>query len=189
MIKVKKQKQARISQGDIFRDIDFIEYVSEKSGIIEVSKIVFPIVIVLTQDCDLKLDYKFRWSRQPVATQDKWLISVLVAPLYNVEHVYEGEHLSELTMKMEKINRKKSPGNYLRKNEVPRYHYLEFPQDVDIVSSVVDFKHYFSTNVNYLKKIKKTNFVCQVSQLYREEISHRFASYLSRIGLPEISVY
>ena len=47
MIKVKKQKQARISQGDIFRDIDFIEYVSEKSGIIEVSKIVFPLVIVL----------------------------------------------------------------------------------------------------------------------------------------------
>ncbi len=184
MIKVKLQKHARICQGDIFREIEFIEYVSEKSGIIEVSKIVFPIVIVLTQDCDLEQDYKFRWSRQYTGTQDKWLISVLVAPLYNVEHVYEGEHLSELGMQMQKINKRKSPGEYLRKNNVPRYHYLEFPDEVEIVPSVIDFKHYFSANVKYLKRIKKRNFVCRVSELYREDISQRFASYLSRIGLP-----
>lgn len=186
MIKVKIQRQARICQGDIFRDIDFIEYASEKSGIIEVSKIVFPLIIILTQDCDLEQDYKFRWSKQPVKTQDKWLISVLVAPIYNVEHVYEGKHLSELDMKMSEINRTKSPGKNLRKNEVPRYHYLEFPEHIDIVPSVIDFKHYFSVNVKYLKQIKKDNFVCQVSVLYREDLSHRFAAYLSRIGLPRI---
>ena len=183
MIKVKKLRQARISQGDIFRDIDFKEYVSEKSGIIEVSKIVFPLVIVLSQDCDLEQDYKNRWSKQHIKNQDKWLISVLVAPIYNVEHVYEGEHLSELKMEMTKIKKNRSPGKNLRNNEVPRYHYLNFPDDVEIVSSVIDFKHYFSVNVNYLKIIKKTNFICQVSVLYREEISHRFAFYLSRIGI------
>ena len=151
---------------------------------VEVSKILFPYIIVLTQNCDLEQDYKFRWSRNKTETQDKWLISVIVAPLYNVEHVYEGVHLSELDMKMQLINKRKSPGKNLRKNEVPRFHYIKFPDDIKIVPSVIDFKHYFSSNVNYLKEKKKTNFICQVSELYRESISHRFASYLSRIGLP-----
>src|SRR5262249_27344924 len=83
--------------------------------------------------------------------------------------------------------KKRSPGEFLVKNERPRYHYLEFPNDIQIVSSVIDFKHYFSVNVKYLKKIKKTNFVCCVSDLYREDISQRFTSFLARIGLPEIS--
>jgi hypothetical protein len=186
MIKVKRQRHGRVCQGDIFRDIEYIEYVSEKSGVLEVSKIVFPLVIVLTQDCDLEQDYRFRWSkRKKDDSHDKWLISVLVAPLYNAEHFYQGEHLSDLQMKMEPVNKKKSPGQNLRNNERPRYHYLDFPLDVPIVPSVIDFKHYFSANVNYLKRVKKTNFVCSVSDLFREDISQRFASYLARIGLPE----
>ena len=186
MIRVKKQAHSRVCQGDIFRDVEYIEYVSEKGGVIEVSRIIFPLAIVLTQDCDLEQDFRFRWARKKKPqTQDKWLLSVLVAPLYNLEHVYEGEHLSELKIAMEKINRKKSPGTYLLINERPRYHYLDFAENVPIVPSVIDFKHYFSVNVNYLKKIKKSNFVCCVSDLYREDISQRFASFLARIGLPE----
>ena len=188
MIKVKRQRYPRICQGDIFRDVDYIEYVNEKSGIAEISKIVFPLVLVLTQDCDLEQDYKYRWSKDKGgSSHDKWLISVLVAPLYNAEHVYLGEHLSELDMRMESINKKKSPGQNLRNNERPRYHYIEFPPDIPIVPSVIDFKHYFSVNVNYLKKIKKSNYVCCVSDLFREDISQRFASYLARIGLPEFN--
>jgi hypothetical protein len=186
MIKIKKQRRSRICQGDIFRDIEFIEYVTEKSGIIEVSKIVFPLVVVLTQDCDLEQDYKLRWSRvDKKKTQDKWLLSVLVAPLYNEEHVYQGKHLSELDLTMEPISRSKSPGKYLRTNQLPRYHYLEFSDDIPLVSSIIDFKHYFSVNVKYLKKIKTSNFICSVSNLYREDMSHRFASFLARIGLPD----
>lgn len=185
MIKVRKGPR-RVCQGDIFKDVEYIEYASEQSGIIEVSKIVFPLVVVLTQDCDLEQDYRHRWSRQAGKNQDKWLLSVLVAPLYNAEHVYQGKHLSELDMAMQEINRKKTPGKYLRDNRLPRFHYLEFPDDIPIVPSVIDFKHYFSVNVRYLKKIKKTNFVCSVSGLFREDISQRFASFLARIGLPEM---
>jgi len=184
MIGVRTQRRARLVQGDLLRDVDCIEYAVEKSGNIEVSKIIFPLVIVLTQDCDLQQDYTFRWSKQAKQTQDKWLLSVLVAPLYNVEHVYSGEHLVELNMDMEPINRAKSPGQNLRKNETPRYHYLDFPETVPIPPSVIDFKHYFAVNVSHLKRLKAKNFVCQVSELYREDISQRFASFLARIGLP-----
>lgn len=184
VVRVKAGKNARLAQGDIIRDVEHIEYVSEKSGKIEVSKIVFPIAIVLTQDCDLAQDYKFRWSQTETKNEDKWLLSVLIAPLYNVEHIYTGEHLSDIGMTMGSIKRKSTQGNNLRRNEVPRYHYLEFPDSTPIVPSVVDFKHYFSVNVLYLKKLKKNNFVCRLSELYREDVSQRFSNFLARIGLP-----
>jgi hypothetical protein len=184
MVRVKKQKLARIAQGDILRDVGYIEHVSERGGIVEISKIQFPLVVVLTQDCDLAQDYTFRHSKLKAKTQDKFLLSVLVAPLYNVEHVYAGEHLQELGLKMAEINKTKTPGANLKNNETARYHYLEFPKDVPVVNSVIDFKHYFSINVSHLKVHKKTNFVCQLSELYREDVSQRFSSFLSRIGLP-----
>jgi hypothetical protein len=184
MVRIKKQKQARISQGDVIRDVEHVEYVSTKDGVVEISKITFPLVVVLTQDCDLAQDYKFRWSKDKTSNQDKLLLSVLVAPMYNAEQVYAGEHLQDLGLQMSPINKNKSPGQTLRKNETPRYHYIDFPSDIPVVASVIDFKHYFSINVEYLKKHKKSNFVCQLSELFREDVSQRFSSFLSRIGLP-----
>jgi hypothetical protein len=85
---------------------------------------------------------------------------------------------------MERINIKKTPGQTLIQNERPRYHYINFPVDVPLVASVADFKHYFSVHVTYLEGVRKTNFVCRLSDLYREDVSQRFAAYLARIGLP-----
>lgn len=182
MIKVDPKKEERILQGDIFRDIEYIESIMEDNGRLNISKILFPYIIVLSQDCDLAQDYRFRTEEKN--SQDKYLISVLVAPIYNYEHVCEGSHLSELEIKSQEINKKKTPGKNLRRNLNPRYHYLEFPSDVGLVPSVIDFKHYFSVSVMYLNQEKNEKFVCSVKELYREDISHRFAAFLSRIGLP-----
>lgn len=179
-VKVQTRRRIRISQGDVFRDVECIEYIAEQDGIIEVSKIVFPLVIVLTQDCDLEQDAGNRGK----PTQNTRLLSVLVAPLYNAEHVFRGEHLSEIGLTMESISKGKTPGKTLMQNERPRYHYIDFPMDVPVVPSVVDFKHYFSVHVRYLEGIRKNNFVCRLSDLFREDVSQRFAAYLGRIGLP-----
>ena len=187
MIRVKRQRLPRLCQGDILRDAEYIEYAVEKAGIIEVSKIVFPLVIVLTQDCDLEQDHYSRLPGQHATDgQDKWLLSVLVAPMYNFEHMLQGQHLSELGLTMQMIPRKKTPGTYLTSNQRPRYHYLEFSLDVPIPPSVIDFKHYFAANVPYLRKLKRTNFVCSVTAPYREDIAQRFASFLARVGLPDV---
>jgi len=43
-----------VTQGDIFKDVTFVEDVfGGKAGVIHVSQIVFPHVVVLTQACDL----------------------------------------------------------------------------------------------------------------------------------------
>ena len=175
--------ESRLCQGDILRDVHWVEHVVESSGIIEVARVSFPLAIVLTQDCDLEQDHLFRTEIH--STQDKWLISVLMAPLYNVEHVYQGKHLTELDIQMEPVPKSGNTGKFLRNNERPRYHYLEFEEDVPIVPSVIDFKHYFSATVKYLVGLKPTAYVCSVAPLFREDIAQRFASYLARVGLPE----
>lgn len=184
MIKVKIQKQSRVQQGDIIENVEYIEHVVENNGILEISKIEFPLVIVLTQDCDLNQDYMYRHGQNKKIDQDKYIISVLVAPIYNADHFFAGEHLSQLMQKMQSINKKKSPGTCILNNENPRYHYIEFPESIPIVPSIIDFKHYFSVNVETLKELKKDSFICKVGELYREQITLRFSNFLSRIGLP-----
>jgi len=184
MIKAELSAEPRLCQGDILRDVSNFEAFREFEGIVEIQSVLFPNVIVLTQDCDLEQDFGFRSIARE--TQDKFLISVLVAPIYNAQHLLVGEHLSELGMKFQKIQ-SMTKQDLLVRNQLPRYHYLEFPNGIPIVDSVIDFKHYFSVEVAYLQELKKTNFVCKVSELFREDISHRFASFLSRIGLPTLT--
>lgn len=179
---VQKRRLSRISQGDVFRDVECIEYVSERRGIVEVSKIVFPLVVVLTQDCDLEQDFNNRRRER----HSSKLLSVLVVPLYNAEHVFSGEHLSELGLTTEAIKKNRTPGETLMKNERPRYHYIDFPSDIRAVASIADFKHYFSVHTSYLEKIRSKGFVCRLDDLFREDLSQRFAAYLGRIGLPSI---
>jgi hypothetical protein len=180
----RKTRTGRISQGDVYRDVECIEYVLEREGVVEVSKIVFLLVVVLTQDCDLQRNAAYKPGAGKPKTDDKRLFSVLVAPLYNAEHVFQGTHLEDLGLTMAEINRGRSPGQTLMKNETPRYHHLDFPPDVQIVAQIADFKHYFSVNALYLEKIRTKNLVCQISPLYREDLSQRFAAFLARIALP-----
>jgi len=184
MIKVDDGNQTRISQGDIYKNIEYIEYAHEIDGYIEISKIIFPLVVVLTQDCDLEQDFKFREATDK--TKDKILFSVLVAPMYNADSVFDGTHLDDVyeqEKSMEPISRK-TPGKFLKQNERCRYHYLEFPEGTQLAPIIIDFKHYFSININQLISCRKDHFVYRMSELYREDLSLRFANFLSRIGLP-----
>lgn len=185
LIQVDEGDKTRISQGDIYKEIEYIEYAFEKDGYVEISKIIFPLVVVLTQDCDLAQDLEFREATNK--TKDKILFSVLVAPMYNADDVFNGKHLDDIYERetsMATINRNATPGKFLKQNERCRYHYVEFPEGTPIVPTIIDFKHYFSVNINQLLSCRTDQFVCRMSELYREDLSLRFANFLSRIGLP-----
>jgi hypothetical protein len=116
-------------------------------------------------------------------------MSILVLPLYNAEHVYLGNHLSEIDdLQMAPVPRPKpgksasGSGNVIFNNNNPRYHYLEFEKG--IVPSIIDFKHYFTVATSELLRLRSTNFMYSLEDLYRERISQRFTNFLSRIGLP-----
>ena len=38
-----------------------------------------------------------------------------------------------------------------------------------------------------LDKMRRKNFVCRLSELFREDLSQRFSGYLARIGLPTLT--
>lgn len=177
-----------INQCDIFQDIEYVEYAVESEDTIEVSKIHFPYAIVLTQACDLQQDHdaKKRMLEEGKGNQDKYLISAIVAPIYNFEDFLQGEHLKQLGMKMVSFpGRNRTQTKNIIANENKRYHYLKFDDSIPIVESVIDFKHYFTVSVNYLMSIYKSHYVCSIDSLYRELISQRFSNFLSRIGLPD----
>jgi hypothetical protein len=184
-VEVVVEANERVKQGDILRDVEFIESVSEHEGVVEISKILFPYVIVLSQDCDLEQDLRTQRREADIKTNDKYLLSILVAPIYNYEHVHQGTHLSLLDWTMAPMKKGGTETNYLVSNQRARYHFLSFPKNINIVDSVIDFKHYFSVSVSSLIEHKKSHYVCTVKELFREDISVRFANFLSRIGLPE----
>lgn len=174
----------RIRQGDIFPKVRFIESYKETSGQFELTMFEFPHVVVLTQDCDLEQSTAARQknlTEDKLAVNDKHLISVIAAPLYNSELLFSGKHLNDIGIKTQIINSKlKAP---IQSNQNPRYHYLEFPEEVPIPNSVIDFKHYFTVSLQILEE-RISERICGIDPLYRELVSQRFAGYLARIGLP-----
>lgn len=175
------KKGGRIYQGDVLRSVHYVEAVAENDGHVEVSIITFPYAIVVSQECDLEWDQQSR-------PQKFSLVSALLVPLYNYEHVIDGSYLKHLGTVMHTIssNRSKTDNKMLRQNDDPRYHYIEFPDDVELVSSVVDFKQYFTVSVESLFQLKEKNYVCTLETPFKESLVQRFANYLSRIGLPII---
>ncbi len=180
-------KSDNINQGDIIKNVEYIEYIKEEGSIIEASSIVFPYVIVLTQSCDLVQDANARRmnreNKNENVNQDKYLISTMVAPLYNFEDFRKGEHLIQLDLRMQVMPSAKCRN--ISSNEDKRYHFIKFGSDTKLADCVIDFKHYFTCNVSYLNLLKESNYECSIDPLYRELIVQRFSNFLSRIGLPD----
>ena len=176
----------RVRQGDIFSNVPYFESYVEKDGQFQATIFEFPYVVVLTQDCDLEQNKSARAGQSAASDMiqnDKHLISIIVAPLYNSEHLFAGEHLKEIGVATQRFN------SDLRKrvisNQNTRYHYIAFDSSVTLPNSVVDFKHYFSVSLGWLEN-QMSQRTCVIAPLYRELLSQRFANYLSRIGLPDL---
>lgn len=106
-------------------------------------------------------------------------------PLYTAEHVHHGKHLEYVTAeKVFKFDSKKQ-WEYVTGNHSARYHYLTFPEEFRIPASVVDFKHYFSVSLLSLHQRRESDRVCRIADFHREDLCHRFATFLSRIAVPD----
>ena len=169
----------QIHQGDIFTNIDYIERAEIIDGRVEISKIRFPYVIVLSQECDLKQDYVERGKDEAeTIIHDKLLQSIIVAPMFNYEHFRAGEHLSNLgyTMANDYNNQTKTMAKVLVQNNNPRYHYLKFDAGISLVPMTIDFKR-FTVDISLLYRHKSDEYICSLNPLFRERLSQRFANF------------
>jgi len=178
-----KNLETRISQCDIFHDIDIVEYIEERPEGIIVHYLHLPLVIVLNQDCDLNSDDRDKQKEN--SNKDCRLLHLIVAPLFNFDDFKVGKHWSGLFDVGESYNPNKTAGKKVQNNEDPRFHYFQFQEGYNVLPNlVVDFKHFFTVSTAYLyQNVDKR--VCTLDDLYREKVSQRFAYYISRIGLPD----
>ena len=182
----RENDSGRIVQGDILKDVIFIEWNIDDSdhNNYTYDPKELPYVVILSQDCDLLSDYN---NRKDINAEkhDAYLQSILVCPAYLAKELRAGTHLKDFDLIMQKKNSDKYSG--IKDNLDPRYHYLQGNPGLQIPELVVDFKHYYTLPRNYIYNIHNSNqYVASLSELFRESLCQRFSFYLSRIGLPEI---
>lgn len=174
--RVPKKTPERISQGDIFSNIEIIEKIEVKGNKLIVNKISFPYVVCLNQECDLENDFKETQNR------DRKLLHLAIAPAFNFEQYLSGTHWGCIYEQNQGGKRKDTAIKAIMDNQNPRYHYLKFPEK-DKPELIVDFKHFFTINRDSLyEQLNKRLF--SLDYLFRENLSQRFCNYVSRIGLP-----
>ena len=112
--------------------------------------------------------------------------SVLLCPAYPSQDFKDGIHLSK------SIGIKVPPKNsdaysLIKQNRDRRYHYLCPWPALQIQEVVVDFKHFFTLPTETILAAygNRSHYIGRLACPYREDISHRFASFLARIGLPK----
>jgi hypothetical protein len=172
-----KNPPLRITQGDLFEDLELIERIDTEKSILTVEKISFPYTVCLNQECDLVNDY------DNIKNKDVGLIHVAFAPAFNFDQYLQGTHWGGIFQANDPQKRTDTIIKKIMNNEIPRYHYLLFDGS-DLPELIIDFKHFFSINRHDIyKQISKRK--CSLNDLYREAINQRFSSYISRIGLPD----
>ncbi len=167
----------RVRQGDIFCDILVTENIEISGSQLFKDELFFPYVVCLNQECDLNNDFN-----NSERNRDSSLLHLAIAPAFIFEQYLTGSHWGKIFSNGPTGKRSDTKIKAIIDNEIPRYHYLKFLEP-DMPELIIDFKHFFSINRNYLyKQIDKR--LCSVDDLFREKINQRFSYYISRIGLP-----
>lgn len=139
--------------------------------------------VILTQDCDLEQDHRFRFVT-PKPGSDKLLPAVLLAEVFTAEDTFA--RIAESSRKQ--WDRLNVAGN---KNE--RFHFLQAVEPAcdwlheGLPELTIDFKRYFTVPTAELYRRIELNEArrrCVLLSPYLEHLSSRFAYFLSRVALP-----
>jgi len=170
-----------LRQGEIISKLTQVHLdVTNISGDLSVLAKTHPLALIISQDCDLEQDFK---ARRGQATRDKMVPNVLFCEVSTAEKV---RHIGD-----EIINSKIWAN--IRTNSHPRYQFLqEIKADSDRLNEgfeelCLDFKYFFSipTDEVYERiRIGEARRRCRLVSPYLEHLASRFASFLSRVGLP-----
>lgn len=179
-----RESKSRICQGDVFSNIQILEDVEVKGSKILVKNLFFPYIICLNQECDLENDYNLTQSRSNPS--DSHFLHLAIAPAFNFDQFLSGSHWGEIFATSNTGKRGDTRIQLIIKNEIPRFHYLKFP-DSDMPELIIDFKHFFTVNRDFLYNNIDSR-ICSIDDLFKEKISQRFSYFISRIGLPEVEV-
>ena len=169
-----KFRKARVCQGDILRDLQFLigEAKSKSEAEFDTPK-GLEYAIIMNQDCDLSQDFKQR-SKAGVRNSQN-VRTILICPAYPAQKFFKGTHIPDWEHR--EIPEKEAAK--VRSNDTfKRYHYLAGEQEIGVPEVVLDFKHFYTVPVEIVYRQRKDVYIATINELYREELSQRFAYFL-----------
>ena len=192
---VKCEMTSPVCQGDIFQNVKYHYFLDEDNDSVRIVELEFPLAIVISQACDTIAMSKFiEDGRGKLA---KFMPSILMCPIYKVGEAKTGEHIKELFDELN-LEIETEGGNtpIFHKDDLKvadrdwhyRIHSLtildKLNKKILLQDSVLDYKHYFSVPMSYLVS-HKTNRLYRLDDLFAEQVTLKFCTYLSRVAIPD----
>ena len=182
---------ANICQGDVFSDVSYNYLESQNENSVEIIEFKFPMAVIISQACDVNSMGEMVENKEGKST--KFMPSILMCPVYDVKYAKANNHVETVFTNLEIKNIDGKNDQLFSSKEFDvakndwhyRYHSLEVLIDSNTVleNAMIDFKHYFTVPASYLMK-HRNNRLFHIQDLFAEQITLKFATYLSRVAIP-----
>ena len=177
-----------ICQGDVYKNVRFNYIDSDDGESINVLEYEFPYAIIISQACDVIGMEKLLVEKNGKAT--KFMPSILLCPIYDKAMAKKGEHIKDILTELSiHIDEEGTYQTDDYKVALRDWHYRFHALTISIgknpvfQDAIVDFKHYFTLPMRYLVE-HKSDRILHLDDLYAEQITLKFATYLSRVAIP-----
>ena len=177
-----------ICQGDIYKNVRYSYIETEDDESVSIVEFEFPYAIIISQACDVIAMEEIIQKNKGKAT--KFMPSVLMCPIYDKTLAKRGQHIEDvftaLSINMEDDSLyQKEDYKVAQRDWHYRFHALTICIDDETImeNTIVDFKHYISLPMHYLIK-HKTDRLYHLDDLFAEQLTLKFATYLSRVAIP-----
>lgn len=177
-----------ICQGDVFQNVKYNYIETEDDDSVSVVEFEFPYAVIISQACDvIAMDEMFCGkSGKPT----KFMPSILMCPIYDKTMAKSGEHIEDAfkTLSISMIKEtviQKDDDKVAQRDWHYRFHALSIHigDKTMLDKAVLDFKHYFTLPMSYLVR-HKADRVCRLDDLFAEQLTLKFSTYLSRVAIP-----
>lgn len=75
--------------------------------------------------------------------------------------------------------------NPVKTNKNERFYFLKESSEMKLPDLVIDFKRFYAVPREIIYQIEENKYISSLNVPYREDVTRRFANYISRIGLPD----
>lgn len=184
----KPRLEDQICQGDIFQNVKYSYIDSEDDEGVNIIEYEFPLALIISQACDVISmdDIISKKSGKP----SKFMPSILMCPIYEHTAAKSGQHIKDafdkLELRLEPDSTYQGDDYKVAKRD---WHYrihaltVEYAENTVIDNAVIDFKHYFTVPISYLVS-HKSDRVLHLDDLFAEQITLKFSTYLARVAIP-----
>lgn len=178
----------QICQGDIFQNVKYSYIDTEDDEGVNIVEYEFPMAIIVSQACDVIAmeELLVCQSGKPA----KFMPSILMCPIYEHNSAKSGQHIKDvfdhMSIKFESENVYQTDDYKVAKRD---WHYrihaltVQTGENIVLENAVIDFKHYFTVPLSYLRAHKDKR-ILHLDDLFAEQITLKFATYLSRVAIP-----